>query len=212
MMLKINNLRINYLTKVLLSVLGIGVVLMVVLRVFGINENPIYPLKIPREFLNNKELVLGDDFSKVDGIAKLTQHYYYDGLSTEKKFTKGNYFSEMGDFYFDRSGKLESVCISISISNKDSLSWAEFLKKNLKIMASYYGKNCTIYRYKDTESVILIVWSLHDDIKVFMYADLKNSSPLLMVKDQIFFSFNKEKKVSPTYYKKNETLESLGLE
>ena len=211
MMLKINNLRINYLTKVLLSVLGIGVVLMVVLRVFGINENTIYPLKIPREFLNNKELVLGDDFSKVDGIAKLTQHYYYDGLSTEKKFTKGNYFSEMGDFYFDRSGKLESVHTSISISNKDSLSWAEFLKKNLKIMVSYYGKNCTIYRAKSSQSDLLFRWTVNKDNIVYMKADLKNNSPRLLEKDAIFFGFNYDNDELSTYLTKNETLESLGL-
>jgi len=208
-MLKNNNLRINYLTKVLLSILGIGVVLTVVLRVFGINEDPIYPLKIPREFLNNNELTLGDDFSKVSHMGKLTQHYYYDGLSAEKKFTKGNYFNEMGDFYFDRSGKLERV--HMSISNEDSLPWSEFLKKNLKIMISYYGKDCTIYRDKSVESVIYIEWKLNENNIIYMHADLKNGSSHLIDKDVIFLGFDYETDISTKFYTKNGTLESLGL-
>ena len=191
---------------VLIAVVGV----MVVLKNFGIGENsPRYNLKIPREFFNNRELAIGDGFDKVSQMMELTQHWYYDGLSAEKKLTSGYYFNEIGNFYFDRLGRLESVYMSVS--NTDSLLWDEFLKRNLKIMVSYYGKDCNIYREKNSESVLYIEWSLHDDIKVFMYTDLKNNSPRLLDKDTIFFGFNYDAMIKRGCFTRNETLESLGL-
>lgn len=206
----INNLRANFQYFIVPFALVVIVGVMAGLKSIGIGVAPQkYIMKLPREFFHNKDLAIGDGFSKVSQITELIQHWYYDGLSTERKLTDGYYLSEMGNFHFDRLGRLERL--SISVSNTDSLTWIDFLKKNMRIMVSYYGKICTIYRVKKFESVIIVEWKLNEDYRLYLSCDLKNDSPQLLNKDDIFIEFNYDNVLWSDCFTKNETLESLGL-